>query len=64
MAKTALDGVNNSIAAVKNVLSEIRAEAKTKISKCGDNDYDAGYAGALNWLLSRTEKYMELDERN
>jgi hypothetical protein len=53
---------NASIVAVQNVLAEIRAEAKQRM-KCLDfrHNFDAGQDTALNWLIRRTQKYMELN---
>mgnify|MGYP001573832611 CR=1 FL=1 len=57
---------NNSIIAVKNVIGEIRAEAKKSLRNNSelttDDEFERGYNACLKWLLRRTEKYMDLKE--
>lgn len=55
--------VSNSIIAVQNVLSELRAEMKKHLDLRSTDQWQTGRNHLINWFLGRTDKYMKLDSK-
>jgi hypothetical protein len=58
--------ISNSIVAVKNVLSELRAELKkqqNELEYIHLNEYSRGKDDLINWFIGRTDKYMKIDSK-